>query len=88
MSPPAPNRKRVHAILLGDRIDTSGLDHPDVVDRRRVTTGVEQGRNVVVTDGLKAGELVTECACVGRPDGKTGEAVEAWKRSPRTVARS
>jgi uncharacterized Rmd1/YagE family protein len=31
MDSPAPNRKRVHAILLGDRIDTSGLDHPDVL---------------------------------------------------------
>jgi len=28
------------------------------VEQRRVTVGVEQGRNVVVTDGLKAGELV------------------------------
>ena len=29
--PAANNRKRVHAILLGDRIDTSGLEHPDVL---------------------------------------------------------
>ena len=28
------------------------------VELRRVTTGVEQGRDVVVTDGLKEGELV------------------------------
>jgi len=28
------------------------------VEIRRITTGVEQGRNVVVTDGLKEGELV------------------------------
>src|SRR5262245_52338587 len=28
------------------------------VEQRRVTIGIEQGRNVVVTDGLKAGELV------------------------------
>ena len=28
------------------------------VEQRRVTTGVEQGRDVVVTDGLKEGELV------------------------------
>jgi uncharacterized Rmd1/YagE family protein len=31
MTPSAPNRKRVHAILLGDRIDTSGLEHADVL---------------------------------------------------------
>jgi membrane fusion protein, multidrug efflux system len=28
------------------------------VEQRRVTTGVEQGRDIVVTDGLKQGELV------------------------------
>src|SRR5215472_315623 len=28
------------------------------VERRRITTGVEQGRDIVVTDGLKKGELV------------------------------
>ena len=28
------------------------------VEQRRITTGVEQGRDVVVTDGLKEGELV------------------------------
>lgn len=28
------------------------------VEQRRVTTGVEQGRDIVVTDGLKEGELV------------------------------
>ena len=31
MTPSAPNRKRVQAILLGDRIDTSGLEHADVL---------------------------------------------------------
>jgi membrane fusion protein, multidrug efflux system len=34
------------------------VDAEKKVEQRRVTTGVEQGRNVVVTDGLKAGELV------------------------------
>jgi membrane fusion protein (multidrug efflux system) len=34
------------------------VDADKKVERRRVTVGVEQGRNVVVTDGLKAGELV------------------------------
>jgi membrane fusion protein (multidrug efflux system) len=28
------------------------------VEQRRITTGIEQGRNIVVTDGLKEGELV------------------------------
>jgi membrane fusion protein (multidrug efflux system) len=28
------------------------------VEQRRITTGVEQGRDVVVTQGLKQGELV------------------------------
>jgi membrane fusion protein (multidrug efflux system) len=28
------------------------------VEQRRITAGIEQGRNIVVTDGLKAGELV------------------------------
>ncbi len=28
------------------------------VEQRRVTTGAEQGRNIVVTDGLKEGEQV------------------------------
>jgi membrane fusion protein (multidrug efflux system) len=28
------------------------------VEQRRITTGVEQGRDIVVTDGLKKGELV------------------------------
>jgi len=34
------------------------VDAAKKVEQRRVTTGVEQGRNVVVTDGLKEGELV------------------------------
>jgi membrane fusion protein (multidrug efflux system) len=34
------------------------VDAEKKVEQRRVTIGVEQGRNVVVTDGLKAGELV------------------------------
>jgi membrane fusion protein (multidrug efflux system) len=34
------------------------VDSEKKVEHRRVTLGVEQGRNVVVTDGLKAGELV------------------------------
>ena len=34
------------------------VDADKKVEQRRVTVGVEQGRNVVVTDGLKAGELV------------------------------
>jgi membrane fusion protein (multidrug efflux system) len=28
------------------------------VEQRRITTGVEQGRDIVVTEGLKQGELV------------------------------
>ena len=34
------------------------VDDAKKVEQRRVTTGVEQGRDVVVTDGLKEGELV------------------------------
>ena len=34
------------------------VDETKKVDLRRVTTGTEQGRDVVVTDGLKEGELV------------------------------
>ena len=34
------------------------VDEGKKVELRRVTTGVEQGRDVVVTDGLKEGELV------------------------------
>jgi membrane fusion protein (multidrug efflux system) len=34
------------------------VDSQKKVEQRRVTLGVEQGRNVVVTDGLNAGELV------------------------------
>ena len=34
------------------------VDSEKKVEQRRVTLGVVQGRDVVVTDGLKAGELV------------------------------
>jgi membrane fusion protein (multidrug efflux system) len=34
------------------------VDAAKKVEQRRVTTGVEQGRDVVVTGGLKEGELV------------------------------
>src|ERR1700733_4065264 len=34
------------------------VDDAKKVEQRRVTTGVEEGRDVVVTDGLKEGELV------------------------------
>jgi membrane fusion protein (multidrug efflux system) len=34
------------------------VDAAKKVEQRRVTTGAEQGRDVVVTDGLRAGELV------------------------------
>jgi membrane fusion protein (multidrug efflux system) len=34
------------------------VDQTKKVELRRVTTGTEQGRDVVVTDGLKEGELV------------------------------
>ena len=34
------------------------VDAAKKVEQRRVTTGVEQGRNIVVTGGLKEGELV------------------------------
>ena len=34
------------------------VDEAKKVELRRVTTGVEQGREIVVTDGLKEGELV------------------------------
>jgi len=34
------------------------VDADKKVEQRRVTLGVEQGRNVVVTDGLKEGELI------------------------------
>jgi membrane fusion protein, multidrug efflux system len=34
------------------------VDETKKVEQRRITTGVEQGRNIVVTGGLKEGELV------------------------------
>jgi membrane fusion protein, multidrug efflux system len=34
------------------------VDAAKKVEQRRITTGVEQGRNIVVTDGLKEGELI------------------------------
>jgi membrane fusion protein (multidrug efflux system) len=34
------------------------VDNSNRVELRRVTTGIEQGRDAVVTDGLKEGELV------------------------------
>ena len=34
------------------------VDAEKKVEQRRVTTGAEQGRDIVVTDGLKEGELV------------------------------
>jgi len=34
------------------------VDDAKKVEQRRVTTGAEQGRDIVVTQGLKAGELV------------------------------
>jgi membrane fusion protein, multidrug efflux system len=34
------------------------VDPAKKVELRRITTGVEQGRDIVVTDGLKQGELV------------------------------
>jgi membrane fusion protein, multidrug efflux system len=34
------------------------VDGANKVEQRRVTTGVESGRDVVVTDGLKVGELI------------------------------
>jgi membrane fusion protein, multidrug efflux system len=34
------------------------VDDTKKVEQRRITTGVEQGRDIVVTDGLKEGELV------------------------------
>jgi membrane fusion protein, multidrug efflux system len=34
------------------------VDAAKKVELRRVTTGAEQGRDIVVTDGLKEGELV------------------------------
>jgi membrane fusion protein, multidrug efflux system len=34
------------------------VDAEKKVEQRRITVGVEQGRNIVVTDGLKAGEQV------------------------------
>jgi membrane fusion protein (multidrug efflux system) len=34
------------------------VDQAKKVEQRRVTTGVEQGRDIVVTEGLKEGELV------------------------------
>jgi membrane fusion protein (multidrug efflux system) len=34
------------------------VDDAKKVEQRRVTTGVEEGRDVVVSDGIKEGELV------------------------------
>ena len=45
------------------QLDQAGLyvlvvDAAKKVEQRRITTGAEQGRNIVVTGGLKEGELV------------------------------
>ena len=34
------------------------VDQASKVEQRRITTGIEQGRDIVVTDGLKEGELI------------------------------
>jgi membrane fusion protein (multidrug efflux system) len=34
------------------------VDETKKVEQRRITTGTEQGRDVVVTQGLKEGELI------------------------------
>ena len=34
------------------------VDQASKVEQRRITTGIEQGRDIVVTDGLKEGELL------------------------------
>ena len=34
------------------------VDDTKKVEQRRITTGIEQGRDVVVTQGLKEGELI------------------------------
>ena len=49
--------------LAAVQLDQAGryvlvVDAAKKVEQRRVTTGVEQGRDVVVTDGLKEGEMV------------------------------
>jgi membrane fusion protein, multidrug efflux system len=58
-----PPRSALLVPLSAVQLDQAGryvlvVDDAKKVELRRVTTGVEQGRDVVVTDGLKEGELV------------------------------
>ena len=58
-----PPRSALVVPLSAVLLDQAGryvlvVDENKKVEQRRVTTGVEQGRDVVVTNGLKAGELV------------------------------
>jgi membrane fusion protein, multidrug efflux system len=57
---PAPSLMVPQAAVL---LDQAGhyvmlVNDAKTVEQRRITTGVEQGRDIVVTDGLKQGELV------------------------------
>ena len=58
-----PPRSALVVPLSAVQLDQAGryvlvVDDAKKVEQRRVTTGVEQGRDVVVTNGLKEGELV------------------------------
>jgi membrane fusion protein (multidrug efflux system) len=58
-----PPKSALVVPLSAVQLDQAGryvlvVDDAKKVEQRRVTTGVEQGRNVVVTNGLKEGELV------------------------------
>jgi membrane fusion protein, multidrug efflux system len=58
-----PPKSALVVPLSAVQLDQAGryvlvVDDAKKVEQRRVTTGVEQGRDVVVTNGLKEGELV------------------------------
>jgi membrane fusion protein, multidrug efflux system len=58
-----PPKSALVVPLSAVQLDQAGryvlvVDENKKVEQRRVTTGVEQGRDVVVTNGLKEGELV------------------------------
>jgi membrane fusion protein, multidrug efflux system len=58
-----PPRSALVVPLSAVQLDQAGryvlvVDDAKKVEQRRVTTGIEQGRDVVVTNGLKEGELV------------------------------
>ena len=50
--------ERVEVSAAAPLVDTYSSQGGEVVEQRRIVTGVEQGRDIVVTQGLKEGDLV------------------------------